>query len=41
MNKQEQVLMDFRKVFNKMAWLNKLKMEDSLKGYNPSEVHLH
>ncbi|MBE6086469.1 MAG: MarR family transcriptional regulator [Clostridium beijerinckii] len=39
MNKQEQVLMDFRKVFNKMAWLNKLKMEDSLKGYNPSEVH--
>ena len=31
--------MDFRDLFNKMAWLNKLKMEDSLKGYKPSEVH--
>ncbi|OME86019.1 MULTISPECIES: MarR family transcriptional regulator [Paenibacillus] len=39
MNKQEQVMMDFRNLFNKMAWLNKMKMEDSLKGYKPSEVH--
>lgn len=39
MNKQEQVIMDFRDLFNKMAWLNKMKMEDSLKGYKPSEVH--
>ncbi|OZB98935.1 MarR family transcriptional regulator [Paenibacillus sp. XY044] len=39
MNKQEQVMMDFRDLFNKMAWLNKMKMEVSLKGYKPSEVH--
>ncbi|KWX71903.1 MarR family winged helix-turn-helix transcriptional regulator [Paenibacillus jilunlii] len=39
MNKEEQVKMDFRDLFNKMAWLNKTKMEDSLKGYKPSEVH--
>jgi DNA-binding MarR family transcriptional regulator len=31
--------MDVRDLFNKMAWLNKLKMEESLKGYKPSEVH--
>jgi len=39
MNKKEQVIMDFRSLFNKMAWINKLKMEDSLKEYKPSEVH--
>ncbi|MGZ7441487.1 MarR family transcriptional regulator [Paenibacillus sp. TH7-28] len=39
MNKEEQVIMNFRDLFNKMAWLNKIKMEDSLKGYKPSEVH--
>ncbi|WP_339321170.1 MarR family transcriptional regulator [Paenibacillus sp. FSL W8-0194] len=39
MNKQEQVMTDFRDLFNKMAWLNRNKMEDSLKGYKPSEVH--
>lgn len=39
MNKQEQVIMDFRDLFNKMALLNKNKMEDSLKGHKPSEVH--
>ena len=39
MNQKEQVIMDFRDLFNKMAWLNKLKMEDSLKEYKPSEVH--
>ncbi len=39
MNKEEQVIMGFRDLFNKMAWLNKVKMEDSLKGYKSSEVH--
>lgn len=39
MNKEDQVLMGFRDVFNKLVWLNKDKMEDSLKGYKPSEVH--
>src|SRR5690242_20522426 len=31
--------MGVRKVYNKMALLNKIKMEESLKGYKPSEVH--
>ena len=39
MNKEEQVIMGFRDLFNKIAWLNKFKMEDSLKGYKSSEVH--
>ncbi len=39
MNKEDQVLTGFRDVFNKMVWLNKLKMEDHLQGYKPSEVH--
>ena len=39
MNKEEQVLMSFRDLFNKVVWLNKFKMEDSLKGYKSSEVH--
>lgn len=39
MNKDDQVIMGFRDLFNKMAWLNKTKMEKSLKGYKPSEVH--
>jgi DNA-binding MarR family transcriptional regulator len=39
MNKEEQVTMGIRDVFNKMVWLNKIKMEDSLKGYKSSEVH--
>ena len=39
MNKDEQVIMGLRELFNKMAWLNKFKMEDSLKGYKSSEVH--
>lgn len=39
MNKKEQVMLDFRDVFNKMAWLNGMKMESSLKGHKPSEVH--
>lgn len=39
MNKEEQVIMSFRDLFNKMVWLNKFKMEESLKGYKSSEVH--
>lgn len=39
MNKQEQVILEFRDLFNKMVWLNKLKMETRLKGVKPSEVH--
>jgi DNA-binding MarR family transcriptional regulator len=39
MNKEEQVIIGLRELFNKMAWLNKFKMEDSLKGYKSSEVH--
>ncbi len=39
MNKEEQVIMGFRDLLNKMVLLNKFKMEDSLKGYKPSEVH--
>ena len=39
MNKEEQVIMGFRDVYNKMVSLNKVKMEESLKGYKSSEVH--
>ena len=39
MNKEEQVIMGFRDLINKVASLNKFKMKDSLKGYKPSEVH--
>ncbi|MEK8130734.1 MarR family transcriptional regulator [Paenibacillus filicis] len=39
MNKEEQVRVGFRDLFNKMVWLNKFKMEDSLKGHKSSEVH--
>jgi DNA-binding MarR family transcriptional regulator len=39
MNKEEQVIRDFRDLFNKLTWLNKIKMEDSLKGFTSSEVH--
>jgi DNA-binding MarR family transcriptional regulator len=39
MNKEEQVIMGFRDVYNKMVFLNKVKMEDGLKGYKSSEVH--
>ena len=39
MNNEEQVIMGFRDLFNKMVWLNKFKMEDSLKSYKSSEVH--
>ncbi len=39
MNKEEQLMMGFRELFNKISWLNKFKMEDSLKEYKSSEVH--
>lgn len=39
MNKEEQVLVGFRDLYNKIVWLNKGKMEESLKGYTSSEVH--
>lgn len=39
MTKEKELISNFRNVFNKMAWLNKEKMESSLKGYLPSEVH--
>lgn len=39
MNKEEQVIMGFRDVYNKMVFLNKFKMEKSLMGYKSSEVH--
>ncbi|MBL4931360.1 MarR family transcriptional regulator [Clostridium paridis] len=39
MNKEEQVKINFRNLFNKMAWLNKLKMEDQFRGFKSSEVH--
>ena len=39
MKKEEQVIMGFRNILNKMILLNKAKMEDSLKGYKSSEVH--
>lgn len=37
--KKEQVLLGFRELYNKMVWLNKSKMEKSLKGQTSSEVH--
>ena len=39
MDKEEKVITGFRDLFNKLAWLNKFKMEDILKEYKPSEVH--
>lgn len=39
MSKQEEVIRNIRNVFNKMVWLNKIKMEASLKDYTSSEVH--
>ncbi len=39
MNKAEQVITGFRDLYNKTVFLNKFKMEESLKGYKASEVH--
>ncbi|WP_251861368.1 MarR family transcriptional regulator [Clostridium sp. Marseille-Q2269] len=39
MNKEQQVLANFRDLFNKLSWLNSFKMKASLKEYTPSEIH--
>jgi len=39
MNKEEQVMMGFRNLFNKMSSLNKFKMKDRFEDYKSSEVH--
>ncbi|MDR6550662.1 MarR family transcriptional regulator [Paenibacillus qinlingensis] len=39
MNKEDQVISGFRQLYNKLVWLNKDKMEESLKGFTSSEVH--
>ncbi|WP_024620054.1 MarR family transcriptional regulator [Metaclostridioides mangenotii] len=39
MNKEEQVMMGFWNAFNKIIWLNSIKLKVSLNGYNPSEIH--
>jgi DNA-binding MarR family transcriptional regulator len=39
MSKAEQVIWGFREAYNKMEWLNKFKMEESLGDYKSSEVH--
>ena len=39
MNREEQVITGFRNLLNKIIRLNKFELEDSLKGYKPSEVH--
>jgi len=39
MNQEERVMTEFRNLFGKLAWLNKSKMEESLKEHQSSEVH--
>jgi DNA-binding MarR family transcriptional regulator len=39
LNKEEQLIGDFRDLLNKLFWLNKFKMEASLKNYKSSEIH--
>ncbi|GGP16689.1 MarR family transcriptional regulator [Oceanobacillus neutriphilus] len=39
MDKEEQLITNFRDLFDKMVWINKYKMEDRLKECTPSEVH--
>ena len=39
MNKEEQVILGFRDILNKIVWLNNPKMEESLKGHKSSEIH--
>lgn len=39
MNKEEQFIIGFRDVYNKIVCLNKDKMEKNLEGHTPSEVH--
>lgn len=39
MNKGEQVVIGFKELLNKTIYLNRIKMQNILKGYNPSEIH--
>ena len=39
MNKEEQLVMSFRNLYNKMVWLNNSRMKDSFEDYKSSEVH--
>ncbi len=39
MSKEEQAMMGLWDIFKKKMWLDSFKMKDSLKGYNPSEIH--
>lgn len=39
MNREEQLIIVVRDLYNKMAWLNGLKMKDRFKGYKSSEIH--
>ncbi|WFR57306.1 MarR family transcriptional regulator [Anaerocolumna sp. AGMB13025] len=39
MNKEDQVIMTYRNLYNKMVWLNNFKMKDCFNGYTSSEVH--
>ena len=39
MNKEEQVIVGFRDLYNKTVSLNKAKMAEKLKGFKSSEVH--
>lgn len=39
MDKEEQVLLSFMNLINKMISLDKFSMKESLRGYKPSEVH--
>lgn len=39
MDKEEQLIMSFRDLYNKMVWLNSFKMKDRFEDYTSSEVH--
>ncbi|EHJ08969.1 MarR family winged helix-turn-helix transcriptional regulator [Staphylococcus simiae] len=39
MNKEQQLMSQLREIFNKIAYLNKDRMEEALKGYKSSEIH--
>ncbi|AYU55817.1 MarR family transcriptional regulator [Staphylococcus debuckii] len=39
MNKEEELMYNFRDLFNKISYLNKFEMEEALKGLTSTEVH--
>ncbi len=39
MNKEEQIMMEVRQLYNKLGWLNGIRLGEALKGYKSSEVH--